>query len=99
MSKAATQISSQVQQEIQAIQLRSADAPAITINPDRLAGAPVIGLSRVPVAALLDYLACGDTLNDFLRDFPSVDRDNVIKALDAIKEAVEDGVIGVRVDY
>ncbi len=89
MSKAATQISSQVQQEIQAIQLRSADAPAITINPDRLAGAPVIGLSRVPVAALLDYLACGDTLNDFLRDFPSVDRDNVIKALDAIKEAVE----------
>jgi len=99
MSKAAAKISSQVQQEIQTVRLRAAEAPAITINPDRLGGAPVIGLSRVPVAALLDYLACGDSLDDFLNDFPSIDRDKAVEALDAIKEAVEDGMIGVKVDY
>lgn len=99
MSKAAARISSQVEHEIQTVRLRASDAPAITINPDRLGGAPVIGLSRVPVATLLDYLACGDTLDDFLKDFPSVDRDKAVSALDAIKEAVEDGLIGVRIDY
>lgn len=99
MSKAATQTISQVEQEIKAVRLRAADAPAITINSDRLGGAPVIGLSRVPVATLLDYLACGDTLDDFLADFPSVERDKAIGALDSIKEALEDGLIGVRIDY
>ena len=31
-------------------------APPISINPERLSGQAVIGLSRVPVAALLDHL-------------------------------------------
>lgn len=99
MSKIATYLNPQVEHEIETIRLRAPDAPVITINPERLGGAPVIGLSRVPVATLLDYLASGDTLDDFLRDFPTVDRDKAIGALDAIKDAVEDGVVGERIDY
>ncbi|MFN0112019.1 MAG: DUF433 domain-containing protein [Blastocatellia bacterium] len=99
MSKAATATSSQLDQEIQSVSFHAAQAPAITVNPERLGGAAVIGLSRVPVTALLDYLACGDTLDDFLKDFPSVDREKAIGVLDAIKDAVEDGLLGVRIDY
>ena len=75
MSKAATDTRLQIEREIETIQQRQAEAPAITINPDRRSGTPVIGLSRVPVATLLDYSASGDTLDDFLRDFPTVERD------------------------
>ena len=99
MSKIATYLNPQMEHEIKAIRLRALDAPAITINPERLGGAPVIGLSRVPVATLLDYLASGDTLDDFLKDFPTVDRGKAIGALDAIKDFVEDGLVGERIDY
>lgn len=99
MSKAATDTSPQIEREIETIRQRQANAPAITINPDRRAGAPVIGLSRVPVATLLDYIACGDTLDDFLRDFPTVERDTAVAALDALKDALEEGLIGERIDY
>jgi len=99
MSKAAADARLQIEREIETIRQRQADAPPITINPERRAGAPVIGLSRVPVATLLDYVASGDTLDDFLRDFPAVERDKAVAALDAIKEALEEGLIGERVDY
>jgi uncharacterized protein (DUF433 family) len=99
MSKAATDTKLQIEREIETIRQREAGAPAITINPDRRAGAPVIGLSRVPVATLLDYIASGATLDDFLRDFPTVERDKAVAALDVIKEALEEGLIGERIDY
>jgi hypothetical protein len=35
------------------------EAPPITTNPQRLSGAPVIGIQRMPVTTLLDYLIEG----------------------------------------
>ena len=43
-------------------------------DPDILGGTPVFVGTRVPVKALLDYLAGGHTLDDFLDDFPTVSR-------------------------
>lgn len=74
-------------------------APPITINPERMSGAPVIGLSRVPVATLLDYLATDHTLSDFLASFPGIERERAVAALDRIKEVLEEGGLGERVDY
>jgi uncharacterized protein (DUF433 family) len=38
--------------------------------------------TRVPLQALLDYLEDGQTLNEFLDDFPTVTRDVAVAALE-----------------
>jgi uncharacterized protein (DUF433 family) len=51
-------------------------------DPDILGGKPVFVGTRVPVQALLDYIEGGHTLNEFLADFPTVSRDQAIRALE-----------------
>lgn len=59
--------------------------PAITRNADIQGGTPVFTGTRVPVAIMLDYLAAGQALDDFLEQYPSVDRDQALRALDEMK--------------
>ena len=49
-------------------------------DPDILGGTPVFVGTRVPVRTLLDYLAAGDTLEEFLDHFPTVSREQVVAA-------------------
>jgi uncharacterized protein (DUF433 family) len=42
----------------------------------------------VPVKNLFDYLEAGDSLDDFLRSFPSVTREQAISALELAREAM-----------
>jgi len=51
-------------------------------DPEILGGTPVFVGTRVPLQSLFDYLEGGETLDEFLRQFPSVKRDQVIAALD-----------------
>ncbi len=51
-------------------------------DPQILGGTPVFVGTRVPVQSLFDYLEGGETLDEFLRQFPSVSRDQAIAALD-----------------
>lgn len=51
-------------------------------DPDILGGKPVFVGTRVPLQALLDYIEGGHTLNEFLADFPTVSRDQAIRALE-----------------
>ncbi|RYG35289.1 DUF433 domain-containing protein [bacterium] len=48
--------------------------PVVVSQPETLWGTPVFEGTRIPAATLTDYLAAGDTLEDFLRDFPDVTR-------------------------
>lgn len=48
-----------------------------------MGGTPVFAGTRVPVRTLIEYLEAGDTINDFLEGFPSVDRVQVIAFLNA----------------
>jgi uncharacterized protein (DUF433 family) len=57
-------------------------------DPEILGGTPVFVGTRVPVQNLLDYLRGGDTLEDFLVDFPSVRRDQAESALDLARKAL-----------
>ena len=50
-------------------------------DPDILGGVPVFVGTRVPFRALIDYLAGGQPLTEFLEDFPSVTRDQAVAAL------------------
>lgn len=50
---------------------------AIIRDPDILGGLPVFSGSRVPVKTLIDYLDHGQTIDEFLDDFPSVGRTQI----------------------
>ena len=55
--------------------------PLITISPEVMSGTPVFYATRVPVKTLFDYLKVGDSIDNFLEDFPSVDRNQALQAL------------------
>ena len=61
------------------------------IHSDRdiLGGTPVFVGTRVPARTLYDYLEAGDSLDEFLRDFPSVSREQAIAALELGREMIE----------
>ena len=60
----------------------------ITISPDIQSGAPVFYNTRVPVKNLFDYLKAGDSMDDFLEDFPSVKKSQVIALLKFIEKTM-----------
>ncbi|MGF1632582.1 MAG: DUF433 domain-containing protein [Phycisphaerae bacterium] len=47
----------------------------IISDPNRLGGEPCFAGTRVPVSFLFDCLSSGDSLDDFLRQYPTVGRD------------------------
>jgi uncharacterized protein (DUF433 family) len=51
-----------------------------------LGGEPVFRGTRVPVRALIDYLKAGDRVDDFLKDFPSVKKNQVMGVLELAKK-------------
>jgi uncharacterized protein (DUF433 family) len=51
-------------------------------DPNILGGTPVFVGSRVPVQALLDYLEGGDTIEEFLDDYPTVSRERAVAFLE-----------------
>ena len=53
----------------------------VSRSPDVMGGLPVFQGTRVPVQTLLDYIEGGETIDDFLKGFPSVTRDQVIAFL------------------
>ena len=57
-------------------------------DPRILGGTPVFIGTRVPVQSLFDYLEGGETLDEFLHQFPSVRREQAIAALDMARDSV-----------
>jgi uncharacterized protein (DUF433 family) len=65
------------------------DAESVIVqDPETLSGAPVFRGTRVPFQALLDYLEGGETLDEFLKQFPGVSRESAIAALEEAKALV-----------
>lgn len=60
----------------------------VVIDPDILSGMPCFRGTRVPFRNLLDYLEGGHTLEDFLRQFPTVTREMAIQALEEAKDSL-----------
>jgi uncharacterized protein (DUF433 family) len=57
----------------------------IVKDPQILGGEPVFRNTRVPFQALIDYLEGGQSLDEFLLDFPTVSRDAAIASLEEAK--------------
>ena len=50
-------------------------------DSERLGGRPCFAGTRVPIKNLLDYVRAGESVAEFLDDFPSVSRDQVDSVL------------------
>ena len=57
----------------------------IVSDPEIMGGTPCFRGTRVPVDSLIDYLEAGDSLGEFLDNFPSVSREAAIAALEEAK--------------
>jgi uncharacterized protein (DUF433 family) len=70
------------------LQVLSANRNVVRSDPGVLGGTPVFTGTRVPVKSLFDYLEAGDTLDEFLRQFPSVKREQAVAALELARDTV-----------
>ncbi|MES2766061.1 MAG: DUF433 domain-containing protein [Bacteroidota bacterium] len=53
----------------------------VNIDPETMGGTPVFVGTRVPVQALFDYISSGESLAEFLENFPSVKKEYAIELL------------------
>ena len=63
-------------------------ARVVHSDPEILSGTPVFVGTRVPVQSLFDYIEGGETLDEFLKQFPSVRREQAIAALELARESL-----------
>jgi uncharacterized protein (DUF433 family) len=69
------------------------DTQIISRSANILSGTPVFAGTRVPVQTIIDYLAGGHSLNEFLDDFPTVQREQALELLEQIKRQLADAHI------
>jgi uncharacterized protein (DUF433 family) len=55
---------------------------AVKTDPEIVSGTPCFAGTRVPVRTLIDYIEGGDSLDDFLEDFPTATRKQAIAFLE-----------------
>lgn len=67
----------------------------ISINPKVCCGKPVIKGTRIWVSLILDLLAVGDTIDDILKEYPHVTREDVLACIAYGAEAADDRFIEV----
>ena len=64
----------------------------ISRDPDVMNGALVFAGTRVPVEILIQHLTAGDSIDAFLDDFPTVEREQAVAYLEIALEATNAGV-------
>jgi uncharacterized protein (DUF433 family) len=57
-------------------------------DPEILSGTPVFVGTRVPLKSLFDYLEGGETLDEFLHQFPTVTREQALAALEQARQSL-----------
>ena len=69
------------------------EAQVISRSLDVMSGTPVFAGTRVPIQTIIDYLAGGHPLDEFLDDFPTVRREQALELLQRVKEMLADAQI------
>lgn len=62
----------------------------ITIDREIMSGTPVFTGTRVPVAALLENLEAGVSLDEFLENFPTVTRVQAVRILEHFRTSLDE---------
>jgi uncharacterized protein (DUF433 family) len=63
-------------------------SPLITSRTEVMSGAVVFAGTRVPVQTLMDYLEEGSSLDEFVKDFPTVSREHAVAVLELAKDSL-----------
>jgi uncharacterized protein (DUF433 family) len=58
----------------------------IWVDPERMSGEPCFAGTRVPVQALIDHLEGDCTIEEFLKGFPSVSRNQAVQFIELAKD-------------
>ncbi len=61
----------------------------ITIDPEICHGKPAIRHLRYPVESMLEYLVAGDTFEDLQKEFPDLERDDVLACLEFAAQSLK----------
>ena len=69
--------------------MASRTKPAINRDPDIHSGAPVFTGTRIAVKILFDYLADGQSVDDFVKHYKSVSRAQAVAALEEVEGLLE----------
>ena len=62
--------------------------PVVHSDPEISGGTPVFRGTRVPVRSLFGYLEGGETIKQFLDQFPSVSKEQALSALDLARDSI-----------
>jgi len=60
----------------------------IEVDLEKMSGTPCFTGTRVPVNHLFDYLEAGDSLVEFLNDFPTVSREQALGVLELMRARI-----------
>jgi uncharacterized protein (DUF433 family) len=69
----------------------------ITVDPNRMRGLPSIRDTRVTVSAILGQLAAGTSVDELLADYPYLEREDVLAALEYAAAAARERELAVVV--
>jgi uncharacterized protein (DUF433 family) len=67
----------------------------ISVDPARMGGLPTIRDTRVTVGMILGQLASGRSVDEVLSDYPYLERDDVLAALEYAAAAVNEREVPV----
>ena len=62
-------------------------------DPEKLGGHPTIGAVRMQADVLINYLASGSTIDEFLDDYDGVTKEEALAVLGVVKQAIFDGML------
>jgi uncharacterized protein (DUF433 family) len=60
----------------------------VEVNPKKMSGVAVFTGTRVPINHLFEFIESGETLSEFLHQFPSVTREQALGVLELSKESL-----------
>jgi len=68
----------------------------ISIDPSVCHGQACIKGTRIPVYQIVRMLANGDTIEDLLQEYPSVEREDILACLDYVASLAEEQVTPIE---
>ena len=65
----------------------------ITMDPEKCFGKPCIRGLRMPVASVLSYLSSGMTIDEILKEWPELEREDIYQALGYAALTMEERIV------
>ena len=75
------------------MELRHHQFDRITMDPEKCFGKPCIRGMRMPVASVLAYLSGGMAIDEMLKEWPELEREDVYQALGFAATLMEEKVV------